>query len=212
LLRFVVIAAAALVAAGCACAPVTPALFVVVPGSNGHVGKIVVSSGSSSATIDSAYGAQRVRSDGRIESAKLSESEVRSIFGPTMAALPGKPTSYTLYFLEGKDELTEASRQELERVFHDVGGRLRAVAELQPAVRIEVVVDAFELEQPLDEREVRLTILRAVLAGREWLGQTPFVRYRGVIEHPRYDLASRHPAKLAGRPAETEQKERIVEV
>jgi outer membrane protein OmpA-like peptidoglycan-associated protein len=123
LLRFVVIAAAALVAAGCACAPVTPALFVVVPGSNGHVGKIVVSSGSSSATIDSAYGAQRVRSDGRIESAKLSESEVRSIFGPTMAALPGKPTSYTLYFLEGKDELTEASKQELERVFSDLKSR-----------------------------------------------------------------------------------------
>jgi outer membrane protein OmpA-like peptidoglycan-associated protein len=123
LLRFVVIAAAALVAAGCACAPVTPALFVVVPGSNGHVGKIVVSSGSSSATIDSAYGAQRVRSDGRIEPAKLSESEVRSIFGPTMAALPGKPTSYTLYFLEGKDELTDASRQELERVFSDLKSR-----------------------------------------------------------------------------------------
>jgi outer membrane protein OmpA-like peptidoglycan-associated protein len=123
LLRFVVIAAAALVAAGCACAPVTPALFVVVPGSNGHVGKIVVSSGSSSATIDSAYGAQRVRSDGRIEPARLSESEVRSIFGPTMAALPGKPTSYTLYFLEGKDELTDASRQELERVFSDLKSR-----------------------------------------------------------------------------------------
>ena len=123
MLRFVVIAAAALVAAGCACAPVTPALFVVVPGSNGHVGKVVVSSGVSSATIDSAYGAQRVRSDGRIESAKLSESEVRSIFGSTMAALPGKPTSYTLYFLEGKDELTDASKQELDRVFSDLKSR-----------------------------------------------------------------------------------------
>ena len=118
-----VIVAAALVAAGCACAPVTPALFVVVPGSNGHVGKIVVSSGIASATVDSAYGAQRVRGDGRIEAAKLSESEVRSIFGPTLAALPGKPTSYVLYFLEGKDELTEASRQELDRVFADLKSR-----------------------------------------------------------------------------------------
>lgn len=115
--------AAALVAAGCACAPVTPALFVVVPGSNGHVGKVVVSSGISSATIDSAYGAQRVRSDGRIEAARLSESEVRSLFGPALEALPGKPTSYVLYFLEGKDELTDESRIELEKVFAELKRR-----------------------------------------------------------------------------------------
>jgi outer membrane protein OmpA-like peptidoglycan-associated protein len=118
-----VIAAAALVAAGCACAPVTPALFVVVPGNNGHVGKIVVQSGGSTAVIDTAYGAQRVRGDGRIEPAKLSEAEVRSLFGPTLAALPGKPTSYTLYFLEGRDELTDASKVELEKVFGDLKGR-----------------------------------------------------------------------------------------
>jgi outer membrane protein OmpA-like peptidoglycan-associated protein len=115
--------AAALVAAGCACAPVTPALFVVVPGSNGHVGKIVVSSGMGSATVDSAYGAQRVRGDGRIEAARLSEAEVRAIFGPALEALPGKPTSYVLYFLEGRDELTPESRQELDRVFADLKSR-----------------------------------------------------------------------------------------
>ena len=122
-MRLVVLAAAALVAAGCACAPVTPALFVVVPGSNGHVGKIVVQSGVASAVVDTAYGGQRVRSDGRIEQAKLSESEVRAMFGPTLAALPGKPTSYTLYFLEGKDELTAESRVELDKVFADLKAR-----------------------------------------------------------------------------------------
>ncbi|HUP97898.1 MAG TPA: OmpA family protein [Usitatibacter sp.] len=123
MLRFVVIAAAALVAAGCACAPVTPALFVVVPGSNGHVGKIVVQSGSATAVIDSAYGAQRVRSDGRIEPERLTEEQVRTMFGPTLAALPGKPTSYVLYFLEGKDELTPESTVELEKVFGEIKRR-----------------------------------------------------------------------------------------
>ena len=123
MLRFVVIAAAALVAAGCACAPVTPALFVVVPGSNGHVGKIVVQSGMSTAVIDSAYGAQRVRGDGRIEAARLTEGEVREMFGTTLAALPGKPTSYILYFLEGKDELTAESKVELEKVFSELRQR-----------------------------------------------------------------------------------------
>ena len=123
MLRFVVIAAAALVAAGCACAPVTPALFVVVPGSNGHVGKIVVQSGMSTAVIDSAYGAQRVRGDGRIEAARLTEGEVREMFGTTLAALPGKPTSYILYFLEGKDELTAESKVELETVSSELRQR-----------------------------------------------------------------------------------------
>ena len=123
MLKFAVVFTAALIAAGCACAPVTPALFVVVPGNDGHVGKIVVSSGMQSEVIDKAYGAQRVRGDGRIEPATLSEGEVRAIFGPTLAALPGKPTSFILYFLEGKDELTDESKVELEKVFSELTRR-----------------------------------------------------------------------------------------
>jgi outer membrane protein OmpA-like peptidoglycan-associated protein len=123
LLRFAALAAAALVAAGCACAPVTPALFVVVPASDGHIGKIVVTSGSSSAVVDTAYGAQRVRGDGRIEEARLSEAEVKAMFGATLAALPGRPQSFTLYFLEGRDELTPDSKLELEKVFSELKRR-----------------------------------------------------------------------------------------
>jgi outer membrane protein OmpA-like peptidoglycan-associated protein len=123
LLKFAVLLAAAFIAAGCACGPVTPALFVVVPASDGHVGKIVVQSGLQTQVVDTAYGAQRVRSDGRIEAATLSESEVRAIFGATLAALPGKPTSFTLYFLEGRDELTDESKVELEKVFGELKRR-----------------------------------------------------------------------------------------
>lgn len=123
MLKFAVVFTAAFIAAGCACAPVTPALFVVVPASDGHVGRIVVQSGSQSQVVDTAYGAQRVRSDGRIEAATLSESEVRAIFGATLAALPGKPTSFTLYFLEGRDELTDESKVELEKVFGELKRR-----------------------------------------------------------------------------------------
>ena len=123
MLKFAVLLAAAFIAAGCACAPVTPALFVVVPGSDGHVGRIVVQSGSQTQVIDTAYGAQRVRSDGRIEAATLSEGEVRAIFGATLAALPGKPTSFILYFLEGRDELTDESKVELEKVFGELRRR-----------------------------------------------------------------------------------------
>jgi len=123
LLKYAAVFAAAILAAGCACAPVTPALFVVIPGTNGHVGKIVVQRSGQTGVVDTAYGAQRVRGDGRVEAATLSEDKVRRIFGPTLAALPGKPTSFTLYFLEGKDELTPESKTELEKVFGELKRR-----------------------------------------------------------------------------------------
>jgi len=126
LLKFAVAFTAALVTAGCACAPevaTTPALFVVVPAPDGHVGKIVVTSGGQSRAIDTAYGSQRVTGDGGMVSATLTEAEVKAIFGTTMDALPGVPASFILYFLEGKDELTADSKVELDKVFGELKRR-----------------------------------------------------------------------------------------
>ena len=96
---------------------------MVVPGSDGHVGAVVVERDGQKHVIDKAYGAARVRPDGGTEAATLTEAEVRAAFGPTLAALPGKPTSFTLYFLEGKDELTPESRTELDKVFGELKRR-----------------------------------------------------------------------------------------
>jgi outer membrane protein OmpA-like peptidoglycan-associated protein len=124
LLRHLWVLAAAFIAAGCACAPVTPALFVVVPAADGHIGKIVVTAnGGPPRMIDTKYGAERVMADGRIQTTTLSESEVNSTFGTTLAALPGRPTSYTLYFLEGRDELTDQSKIELDKIFAEIKQR-----------------------------------------------------------------------------------------
>ena len=126
MLKRAIVVLAALLAAGCACTPpatTTPALFVVVPAPDGHIGKIVVSAGGQTRVIDTAYGSERVTADGKVQSATLSQAEVQSVFGSTMDALPGVPTSYTLYFLEGKDELTDASKAELEKVFGDLKRR-----------------------------------------------------------------------------------------
>jgi len=119
------VVAAAFIAAGCACAPeVTPALFVVVPAADGHIGRIVVqANGGEPTLIDTAYGAERLRADGKVERTTLTEAEVRTTFGSTMEALPGRPMSFTLYFLEGKDELTDESRVELDKVFGELRRR-----------------------------------------------------------------------------------------
>lgn len=102
-----------------------PALFVVVPSTlDGHVGSIVVTpAGGQPRVVNTAYGAQRIGSDGSSVAATLTEAEVRSAFGPTLAALPGKPATFILYFLEGKDELTTESRAELDKVFAELKRR-----------------------------------------------------------------------------------------
>jgi outer membrane protein OmpA-like peptidoglycan-associated protein len=119
------LAAALLLAAAVAggCAPIHPALFVVVPGSDGHVGKIVVRNGGEPHVIDTAYGAQRLRADGTLEATRLTPAQVRELFGPTLAALPGKPATFTLYFLEASDSLTPESRAELDRVIRELKRR-----------------------------------------------------------------------------------------
>lgn len=103
--------------------PPRPALFAVVPAADGHIGTIVVQAGGERRVIDKAYAAQRILPDGSVRPEQLSEAQVRRDFGATLDALPGRPTSFTLYFLEGRDELTEESRAELERVFRELRRR-----------------------------------------------------------------------------------------
>ena len=109
--------------ATCGCAPIHPALFVVVPGSDGPVGKIVVNNCGARYVIDTAYGAQRLLADGRLQPARLTAAEVREAFGSTLDALPSKPTSFMLYFLENSDELTAESHAELEKVLGELKRR-----------------------------------------------------------------------------------------
>ena len=122
-MRFLALILATAVLGGCACERVAPELFAVLPESNGHVGAIVVHRGAQERVVDSAYGAQRIRSNGSTVAAKLDETEVRLTFGSTLSALPGRPASFTLYFLEGKDELTAESKAELDKVFAELKRR-----------------------------------------------------------------------------------------
>lgn len=140
----------AVLACGC-CAPIHPALFVVVPGADGHVGKIVVHGAGAPRVIDTAYGAQRLLANGRLETARLSAAEVREAFGPTLAALPGKPASFMLYFLEGRDELTGESREEVDKV----------IGELKQRPLPDIVVIGHTDTVGTDEFNDRLSLARA---------------------------------------------------
>lgn len=128
-MRFAIVLLA-LVAAGCAEAPPKPAapsvateLVAVIPGPDGHVGSVIVRSGGSDEVLDRAYAARRVTADGRSARATVTPEDVSRAFGTTMQALPGRPTSFLLYFLEGKDELTPDSSVEVKKVLEEIKRR-----------------------------------------------------------------------------------------
>lgn len=101
----------------------TPALFAVVPGPDGRVGAVVVERGGSRHVIDSGFGSRRILSDGSMQAATLTREQVDESFGAALQALPGRPASFMLYFLEGSDELTPESKAELEKVFGELRRR-----------------------------------------------------------------------------------------
>ena len=95
-------------------------LVVVLPGPNGRVGTVVVERGGERAVLNQAYASSRIVSGSGPQAQRLTESDVRREFGSVLAALPGRPKSFLLYFLEGKDEFTPESLIELEGMLSEL--------------------------------------------------------------------------------------------
>ena len=111
----------------CAQAPVKPSLgnelVVVLPGAGGKTGGVVVRRNDTEQVLDTPFAASRIAAGGKPESVSLTPDQVHDIFSATIAALPGRPATFMLYFLEGKDELTQASNVELANVLDEIKRR-----------------------------------------------------------------------------------------
>jgi outer membrane protein OmpA-like peptidoglycan-associated protein len=130
-MRSLLLLAAALFAAGCASKPAppaprstTPQTFVaLLPKADGSAGAVNVTRADSSVLLNTAYGAARTSGTDGLEPARTDAAEVRRRFGPALDALPPRPVSHTLFFIEGRDEFTPESRATLESVLKDVASR-----------------------------------------------------------------------------------------
>lgn len=98
-------------------------LVVVLPGPDGKVGTVVVERGGERAVLNQPFAASRIVSGGGPQAQRLGESEVQRDFSSVLAALPGRPKSFLLYFLEGQDEFTPESRVELEKMLAELRQR-----------------------------------------------------------------------------------------
>ena len=107
--------------------PLGDELVVVLPAGAGHndgkAGGVIVRRDGAEQLLDKPYAASRIVAEGKPQAAQLSAAEVKDSFGAALAALPGKPATFLVYFLEGKDELTAASNAELKNMFAEIKRR-----------------------------------------------------------------------------------------
>jgi outer membrane protein OmpA-like peptidoglycan-associated protein len=112
-------------------APQPKTVVVLVPGADGKVGVVGVKSAQGETVISSAYASATTTGNAAPVVGSSSAAQVQQVFGDTVRALPSPPVSYTLNFLEGRDEYTPESRQTIETVLVELAKR--------PAAEIAII-------------------------------------------------------------------------
>lgn len=117
----------ALLAGACAAPPAPPPRapvdsVILLPEKDGRNTAVTVAQGQRQMVIDQPYAGARTGPAGP-EAFTSSAAEVQSRFAAALAAQPPRPTSFILYFVEGRDVLTEESRAVVERIFADIAAR-----------------------------------------------------------------------------------------
>lgn len=116
-------AAAALVLAllaGCAAQP--RSTVVLLPDASGRDTAVAVDHAGGQLVLDKPYAAAQLTRDGA-QPASATAAQVMARFGDALAARPLPPASFTLYFVEGRDEFTVESKRDFDGVFAEIARR-----------------------------------------------------------------------------------------
>ena len=95
---------------------------VLLPDAGGRDTAVIVTQGSRTVQLDQPYAAARLTSQGA-DRYSSSPQEVQAQFAVALAARPMPPAQFTLYFVEGKDEFTDASKRSIDSVFTEIAKR-----------------------------------------------------------------------------------------
>ena len=142
-MRLLLAACATLLLAACA-GPASRDNIVLLPEQNGRATAVIVNSGGKQVTP---Y--------------QSNSGEVASTFGPALAALPQRPASFQLYFIEGSDTFTDETRRTVEQIFAEIAKR--------PAPEIAVVGHTDRVGS--DQSNDALSLRRAELVRRELISR-----------------------------------------
>jgi OmpA-OmpF porin, OOP family len=105
--------------------------IILLPNADGSVGAVVVRQDGVEIVLDKAYASVVIEGPGQVRQLIRDPGVTKEKFSATLAALPPKPVSFLLYFLQGKDELTAESKKEAENMLAELAK--------QPAAEISVI-------------------------------------------------------------------------
>ena len=97
--------------------------ITILPKSDGSIGGVVVRTDSVVVLLDKPYATALVEGPGMLTESTYDPELAKQDFADVLAALPGEPAKFLLYFLEGTDELTPESNEEIEKIFADLATR-----------------------------------------------------------------------------------------
>jgi outer membrane protein OmpA-like peptidoglycan-associated protein len=104
-----------------ACATQTGTV-VLLPEKDGKDAAVTVKQSDGQVVLSEPYAAARLTTAGP-QAYKSNPDEVQALFGAALAAQPSRPVQFTLFFVEGKDDLTEESGREVTAVFAEIAKR-----------------------------------------------------------------------------------------
>jgi outer membrane protein OmpA-like peptidoglycan-associated protein len=95
----------------------------ILPKKDGSIGAVVVRQDGTAIVLDKAYATALIEGPGMVTESTYDAELATRDFADVLAALPGEPAKFLLYFLEAKDELTPESETEIDRVFAELATR-----------------------------------------------------------------------------------------
>ena len=97
--------------------------ITILPKKDGSIGGVVVRQDGVAILLDKPYATALVEGPGLITESTYDAERATQEFAIVLAALPGEPANFLLFFLEAKDELTTESEAEIDRIFAELTGR-----------------------------------------------------------------------------------------
>lgn len=96
---------------------------ILLPNADGSPSTLILKTKTGEQVIDAPYEAVSVNQNGAFTLEKESPESVRTRYGEALDAQPKRPSSYTLYFVSGKDEITLKSLAVIDEVKADLKTR-----------------------------------------------------------------------------------------
>lgn len=87
--------------------------YVVMPSKDGHRGSIVVNRDGTETVLEGPYRSTRSGTTGAFTA---DEREVAQTFGAALRAMPPRPATFTLHFVNGRDDFTRDSRAQFPAI------------------------------------------------------------------------------------------------